>query len=84
MADARWLTRAEAEEIRDLLARKSAAAGAEQRRLGRRLRDHGFKVSELGELVKAAPADFGPDEFDKLVRRGQIRIGDPPPARALA
>ena len=41
-------------------------------------------MSELGELVKAAPADFGPDEFDKLVRRGQIRIGDRPPARALA
>jgi CHAD domain-containing protein len=83
-ASARWLTQQEAAEIRELLARKSEADGAEQRRLGDRLRRHGFKVSELGELVKAAPDEFGPDEFDKLVKRGQIRIGELPPARTFA
>ena len=80
-AEARWLTQDQADEIRDLLARKSRADGAEQRRLGERLRRQGFKVSEL---AKAAPADFGPDEFDKLVERGEIRIGELPPARAFA
>lgn len=80
-AAARWLTQEQAEEIRDLLARKSSAGGAEQRRLGERLRRHGFKVSEL---AKGAPAAFGPDEFDKLVKRGRIRIGELPPAREFA
>lgn len=80
-AAARWLTHEQAEEIRELLVRKTSADGAEQRRLGDRLRRHGFKVSEL---AKGAPADFGPDEFDKLVKRGQIRIGELPPARQFA
>ena len=80
-AAARWLTQEQAEEIRELLARKSGAGGAEQRRLGERLRRHGFKVSEL---AKGAPAAFGPDEFDKLVKRGRIRIGELPPAREFA
>ena len=83
-AAARWLTHEQAEEIRELLARKPGAGRAEQRRLGERLRRHGFKVSELGELVKAAPAEFGPAEFDKLVKRGQIRIGELPPVSAFA
>jgi CHAD domain-containing protein len=83
-AAAHWLTQEQAEEIKELLERKSAADGAEERRLGARLRERGFKVSELGRLVKPGPADFGPDEFDKLVERGQIRIGEPPPAREFA
>jgi CHAD domain-containing protein len=80
-AAARWLTHEQAEEIRELLVRKSSADGAEQRRLGDRLRQHGFRVSEL---ATSAPAEFGPDDFDKLVKRGQIRIGEPPPAREFA
>jgi CHAD domain-containing protein len=80
-ATARWLTPEQAEEIRELLVHKSSADGAEQRRLGDRLRRHGFKVSEV---ATSAPAEFGPDEFDKLVKRGQIRIGELPPARELA
>jgi CHAD domain-containing protein len=83
-AEASWIAKDDAEEIRSLLARKAAADGDDARRLGDALRARGFKVSEFAELVDAAVSDFGPGEFDELVDRGVIRVGEAPSARAFA
>jgi CHAD domain-containing protein len=82
-AKAHWIDPAEAKEIRSLLAAKASAKGAERRRLGDRLRARGFRVSDFGH-PGGDGGPFGPDDFDKLVKRGVIRLGAPPDAGEIA
>lgn len=69
-------TRAEAEEIRRLVASKERAARRESKRIRRRLRGAGFYLSEWPEVETA-------EDFGRLIDQGHIRIcngGDEPPS----
>jgi hypothetical protein len=66
----RTFTRQAADEIIVLLRRTRAASRTDQKVLRQRIRDRGFYISDFNR-----PQDgFGPDEFEDLVRRGEIRI----------
>jgi CHAD domain-containing protein len=78
-----WLDPETAEEVRRLLAAKEKAKGTERRRLGNRLRDVGFRVSELAEKVDGGGGAFTAADFDALLERGVIRVGTPPAPASL-
>lgn len=61
---------AEAQQIRDLLTRKTRAARDEQKRLRQRIRELGFYISDF----QGAPDGFSTADFDQLVSRKVITI----------
>jgi CHAD domain-containing protein len=78
-----WLEPDTAAEVRRLLTAREKAKGAERRRLGDRLRELGFRVSELAGKVDGGPAAFAAADFDALRERGVIRVGVPPTPDSL-
>ena len=71
MRGRRSFTQNEAGDIRRLLAATRAASAEEQKRLRQKLRDRDFHISDFHR-----PRDgFRLEDFDALVRQGEIDIG---------
>jgi CHAD domain-containing protein len=76
--DAVWLSPEVARRVRQLLAAKASATGGERRRVGAELRRTGFRVADFADEVPRRRGGFAVEDFDRLVKRGSIRVGSGP------
>lgn len=71
-----WFSTADADRIRGLLAAKLEASAAEQRQIRAELRERGLRISDFESLVPRRQGGFGVRDFNDLVARGVIGVGD--------
>jgi hypothetical protein len=65
-------SRAEFEEIQDLVREKQGASASRQKRFRAQLAELDFYVSDFSSVERG----FGPDDLDRLVRTKRIRVTD--------